>query len=285
MEEIDLDEYDSLTIGSMILSFLEEVPDLLPPDIDFLQAIYHQNESLQLAELKALFRQLPDVSKNVIFYVVRFIGDFESQKSSNRHSISELLPIFSRSLFKKQVLDSKSPSKMEIQVVEFMNLVMKFINDLEQGGSRGKAGKAGADSSLSSPSPLLSVPSPERTPSKSALDLSDAAAQLPSVLDEGAAAIKQLTDSNQAIKELLSHLMSKVAPCTRRLLLPLSVSQVDGRSNEGIVDEVLELRERLDEVDRQHAHLMQVVEDKLSELTTNRSAQVRVRGFGGVLLA
>eukprot|EP00960_Hanusia_phi_P062274 765104-Hanusia_phi.AAC.11 len=263
LEEIDLDEYDSLTIGNMILTFLEEIPDLLPSDIDFLQAIYHQNESLQVAELKALFRQLPDVSKNIILYVVRFITEFESHKTSSRQSISELLPIFSRSLFKKQISESKSQSKMEIQVVEFMNLVTKFGNELEHGGLRGKqqAGKTGADSSFTS-SPPLSVNSPERTPSRSGQDLSDVATQLPLVLDEGSAAIRQLTDANEAVKELLSHLMSKL----------------DDKKDDGMMDELLEIRERLDEVEKQHAHLMQVVEDKLSELTTSKNSQVTASG-------
>ena len=224
----------------------------------FLKALVHQKPALQIAELKALLRQLPDVHRGVLLFVLRFMLDVSAHEHSNGASRQTLAEALATTIFREFQrededeedddwdADQGSPQDKQKLVL----LMLSYQTELE-GNLRSRATRAGvipegtltvgsspasALSSVQNISSSTAAGASGNTLSASAGDspgktgkspqssgtvvgtsqgtshaVGEVVEQLPFLLDEGHAAVRQLTDSNQALVTLLKHFQSQIA--------------------------------------------------------------------------
>jgi hypothetical protein len=238
----------------------------------FLKALYHTKAKLQIDELKAVLRQLPEVHRNVLNYMLGFMVKVSEHHEDNGATQETLAEAFASKLFRYYEREAEEDDDAEFDDEDgspedkekLVLLMLQHHHDLEGTGVRNRAARASvlpegtltvnsspasgrssvqnvsstmstmgastmrsinASHNLSSAnaSPDKPTKSPQFTSNKSpqssgSVVATDSAAkgaaaslmveQLPILLDEGHAAVRQLSDSNEAVRTLLLHLQS-----------------------------------------------------------------------------
>ncbi len=247
-DAIDFSAFTPPTCASLLLQFLKELPEPLTAHLhdQFLDALQHTSEALQVAELKALIRQLPELNRTVLMLILRTLNAVEHADHKAKHILAN---IFSPHIIWDADQDEFGPEQSQKKVKLVQLMLNKFFELAEAvpGGLklRTRANRAGVV-----PDPLHGIalagsalthasPAPES-------DLKNLVSALPPMFDEGLAAVKQLSDSNEALNALVEHMED-------------SLSSLDT-----VVVEVGTLREKLTSIEQRHNALAQDVEDKIS---------------------
>ena len=216
----------------------------------FLDALQHPNEKLQVAELKALFRQLPETNRIVLIMILRALYTIQNSEKL-RATKSLVTDVFSDHLI-WDIDDEFGAERSQDQKAKLIQLMLDHFSELAESSNsvRSRAVSAGV-----APEDMKDVKGVVAGVTGSLLaqfspPADSVASTLPPVFDEGLAAVKQLRDSNEALQALVENLEDSL------------------QNLEGLVEDVRGLRERMDSMDQRHTSLAHDVEDKLSQVAS-----------------
>ena len=303
---VDLSRFEATAIAALLVEFFDQLPVPLSAHLSgaFLKALAHQKPALQIGELKAVLRQLPDAHKNVLTYLLRFMIEVAKHENDNGASWQTIAEAFATKLFRQcpremddddddEDFDEEDGTPDEKE--QLLILMLTHHAELEGMTVRGRAARAGVipEGTLtvgSSPATAMSsvvsvstslgssagrtASSPDASASKSAAKKSpqsggsviamhsaaggvgEVVEQLPMLMDEGSAAVRQLTDSNQALSTLLLHLQSHIG--------------ADGLSpakrNDGAMGELSGRLDRCEEAQASAQLMLDAVEERLAAM-------------------
>ena len=301
---VDLSRYAATTIAGLLVEFFDQLPVPLSAHLAgaFLKALAHQKPALQVGELKAVLRQLPDAHKNVLTFMLRFMIEVAKHQQANSASWQTIAEAFATKIFRQCPRDMEDEDEDDDfddedgtadEKEQLLLLMLTHQAELEGMTVRGRAARAGVvpEGTLtvgSSPgtamssvvsvstslgtsagrtasSPDVSKSATKKSPQSggsviamqsAAGGVGEIAEQLPILMDEGSAAVRQLTDSNQALSTLLLHLQSHIG----------EDGFSPGKKTDGAMGEV---NERLDELGESQAStqlMLDAIEERLASM-------------------
>jgi hypothetical protein len=149
---VDINKYQATTIASLLVEFFSQLPVPLSAHLSgaFCNALSHEKAALQIAELKALLRQLPDVHRNVLTYMLRFMIEVSTHEHANSASRQTLAEAFATKMFRQHQTDEgeddeewdeddRSPRDKQ----KLLLLMLSHLPELEGASVRGRATRAG----------------------------------------------------------------------------------------------------------------------------------------------
>jgi hypothetical protein len=149
---VDINKYQATTIASLLVEFFSQLPVPLSAHLSgaFCNALSHEKAALQIAELKALLRQLPDVHRNVLTYMLRFMIEVSTHEHANSASRQTLAEAFATKMFRQHQTDEgeddeewdeddRSPRDKQ----KLLLLMLSHQPELEGASVRGRATRAG----------------------------------------------------------------------------------------------------------------------------------------------
>jgi chromosome segregation ATPase len=242
------------------LEYVKELPEPLSANLygQFIGCLQYPNESLQVAQLKVVMRQLPELNRNIFMQVLRALSTVEQRNKLNHTSIKMLARLFSSHL----IWDPSEDDFGQIQSHDTVTLVQLMLDNFVelaeavQGGSalRNRASRAGVV-----PDTVTTQIGKGQTHLTPIIDheVKSLVNSLPPIFDEGLAAVKQLSDSNDALQTLVQRMGGSL------------------QAFDSVSSDVKNLQKKMVDIEHKHTSLAQDVEDKLLILESNPSSDAR----------
>ena len=266
IEAVDLSSLSSPVCATLLIEFLKDLTEPLTLTLyhKFIETLEHPSENLQVAELKVLMRQLPELNRTVLIQVLKTLNEIEHYDAFNQTSRRMLASVFAPFLIWDPVDgECEFTSSFMNERAKLVQLMLLHCANLAEASTslRARASRAGiapeavnAPVSATNSSAVLTGPNSSvrltgRNQTATAAsgrddsELREMVGALPGMLDEGLAAVRQLTESNEALQTLAEHVAESLE----------SIQEVS--------KDLEDVRGRLQELEQRH----QDVEDKLSE--------------------
>ena len=242
-----LSSFSPPTCVALLLEFLKELPEPLTAQYheQFIGALQHTTEALRIAELKALIRQLPELNRNCLMLLLRTLYTVQNSEKFNPSAKTTLASSVSQyTIWDADEDEYGRPSEDKARVFQLMIDNVIELESVQPGSSlRNRAKSAGvAPEDMKAAGTGGIGPGAISHSSPADSELKSVTSSVP-LLDEGLAAVKQLSDSNEALHALVENLEDSL------------------QSLDGLVIDVGVLRGRMDSVEQRQ----QDVEEKISQ--------------------